>query len=197
MRAIGSTPAALPNQASEAFCHKPRKQLCGPIVMEAPMARYTLSRLTDFEVPALLSVIGLLIAMAATKAGYALWSVGVVTLLYCLHLAARCVRLGTGSTSIHSMSAGALNKNRGASIACLGPAMTMIAASAMMFGSAPSDFARPITAQTQIGNQSMPISLEQIEYCLNEERKNDQTAALGASFERQDHNSCPIDQRKI
>jgi len=161
------------------------------------MARYTLSRLTDFEVPALLSVIGLLIAMAATKAGYALWSVGVVTLLYCLHLAARCVRLGAGSTSIHSMSAGDLNKNRGASIACVRTAITMIAASAMMFGSTHSDFARPIPARAQTGNQSMPISLEQIEYCLNEERKNDQTATLGASFERQDHNSCPIDQRKI
>jgi hypothetical protein len=161
------------------------------------MARYTLSRLTDFEVPALLSVIGLLIAMAATKAGYALWSVGAVTVLYCLHLAARCVRLGAPSTSIHSMSAGDPNKNSVASIVYVSPVITMIAASAMMFGSPHSDLARPITAQTQTGNQSMPISLEQIEYCLNEERKSDQTAALGVGFERPDHHSCPIDQRKI
>ena len=161
------------------------------------MARYPLRRLTDFEVPALLSVIGLLIAMAATKAGYALWSVGAVTVLYCLHLAARCVRHGAPSTSVDSMGAGDPNKNSAASIVYVSPVITMIAASAMMFGSTHSDFARPIPAQTQTGSQYRPVSLEQIEYCLNEERTSDQTAALGVGFERPGHHNCPIDQSKM
>jgi hypothetical protein len=127
----------------------------------------------------------------------ALWSVGAVTLLYCLHLAARCVRLGAPSTSIHSMSAGDPYKNSAASIVYGSPVITMIAASAMMLGSTHSDFARPIPAQTQIGSQYRPVSLEQIEYRLNEERTSDQTAALGAGFERPGHHSCPIDQSKL
>jgi hypothetical protein len=40
------------------------------------MARYSLSLPTDFEVPALLSLGGLLVAITLTKGGYALWAVG-------------------------------------------------------------------------------------------------------------------------
>ena len=40
------------------------------------MARYSLSLPTDFEVPALASVGGLLVAIALTKGGHALWAIG-------------------------------------------------------------------------------------------------------------------------
>ena len=58
------------------------------------MARYSLSLPTDFEVPALLSVGGLLVAIALTKGGYALWAVGGMVFLYGLHLATQCLKPG-------------------------------------------------------------------------------------------------------
>jgi hypothetical protein len=46
------------------------------------MARYSLSLPTDFELPALISVGGLLVAITLTKGGYALWAVGGMVFLY-------------------------------------------------------------------------------------------------------------------
>jgi hypothetical protein len=57
------------------------------------MARYSLSLPTDFDVPALLSVGGLLVAITLTKGGYALWAAGGMVSLYGLHLAAQCFRI--------------------------------------------------------------------------------------------------------
>jgi hypothetical protein len=59
------------------------------------MARYSLSLPTDFEVPALLSVGGLLVAITLAKGGYELWAVGGMVFLYGLHLAAQCLKPGT------------------------------------------------------------------------------------------------------
>ena len=59
------------------------------------MARYSLSLPTDFEVPALLSVGGLLVAIALAKGGYELWAVGGMVFLYGLHLATQCLKPGT------------------------------------------------------------------------------------------------------
>jgi hypothetical protein len=56
------------------------------------MARYSLSLPTDFEVPAVLSVGGLLVAIALAKGGYELWAVGGMVFLYGLHLAAQCLK---------------------------------------------------------------------------------------------------------
>jgi hypothetical protein len=56
------------------------------------LARYSLGVPTDFEVPALVSVAGVLVVAAATKGGYPLWAIGGMTLLYVLYAAARCTR---------------------------------------------------------------------------------------------------------
>jgi hypothetical protein len=61
------------------------------------MARYSLSLPTDFEVPALLLVGGLLVAITLAKGGYELWAVGGMGLLYGFYLAAQCLKLGTRS----------------------------------------------------------------------------------------------------
>jgi hypothetical protein len=61
------------------------------------MARYSLNLPTDFEVPALLSVGGLLVAITLAKSGYELWAVGGMVLLYGLYLAAQCLKPGVRS----------------------------------------------------------------------------------------------------
>jgi hypothetical protein len=61
------------------------------------MARYSLNFPTDYEVPALLSVSGLLIAITLAKGGYALWAIGGMLFLYMLCLAVQWVRLGASS----------------------------------------------------------------------------------------------------
>jgi hypothetical protein len=51
------------------------------------MAPYSLGVPTDFDVPALVSVAGVLVVAAATKGGYPLWAIGGMTFLYVLYLA--------------------------------------------------------------------------------------------------------------
>jgi hypothetical protein len=58
------------------------------------MARYSLGLPTDFEVPALLSVGGLLVAITLAKGGYELWAAGGMVFLYGLYLATQCLKPG-------------------------------------------------------------------------------------------------------
>jgi|RhiMetdeSRZDD1v2_1073273.scaffolds.fasta_scaffold759011_2 hypothetical protein len=57
------------------------------------MAPYFLGVPTDFDVPALASVAGVLVVAAATKGGYPLWAIGGMAFLYVLYLAVRCTNL--------------------------------------------------------------------------------------------------------
>ena len=50
------------------------------------MAPYSLGFPTNLDVPALVSVAGLLVVAAATKGGYPLWSLGGMIFLYVLWL---------------------------------------------------------------------------------------------------------------
>lgn len=51
------------------------------------MAPHSLGFPTDFDVPALVSVAGVLVVAAATKGGYPLWAIGGMIVLYVLYLA--------------------------------------------------------------------------------------------------------------
>jgi hypothetical protein len=61
------------------------------------MARYSLNLPTNFEVPALASVGGLLVAITLAKGDHALWAIGGMTVLYGIHLAAQCAQRRTNS----------------------------------------------------------------------------------------------------
>jgi hypothetical protein len=63
------------------------------------MARYSLSLPTNFEVPALALVGGLLVAITLTKGGHALWAIGGMALLYGIHLAVQCAKRSANSAS--------------------------------------------------------------------------------------------------
>ena len=54
------------------------------------MAPYSLRFPANFDVPAHVSVAGVLVVAAATKGGYPLWSLGGMFFLYVLCLAVRC-----------------------------------------------------------------------------------------------------------
>ena len=54
------------------------------------MAPYSLGFPTDFDVPALVSVAGVLVVAAATKGGYPLWAIGGMIFFYVLFLAVQC-----------------------------------------------------------------------------------------------------------
>ena len=69
------------------------------------MARYSLSLPTDFEVPALASVGGLLVAIALTKGGHALWAIGGTALLYGMHLAVQCAKRSANCASASRLTA--------------------------------------------------------------------------------------------
>ena len=153
------------------------------------MARYSLSLPTDFEVPALLSVGGLLVAITLTRVGYALWAIGAMAFLYGLYLAAQCLRPGTNSTSARSSGAADAMMKVGAFIAC-----AMTAASTVMSGTAlaRSDLGQLTKTQIRSVDRPIEISLTQIEYCLGRDSKKDQTA-LNVIFD----DKCPIDQVRI
>ncbi len=57
------------------------------------MAPYSLGFPTNLDVPALVSVAGVLVVAAATKGGYPLWSLGGMIFLYVLFLAVRFTSL--------------------------------------------------------------------------------------------------------
>jgi hypothetical protein len=102
---------------------------------------------------------------------------------------------GASSTSVRSITTPNTMIKAGASIACVATAATMIAASAVTSGSTRSDLDQLIKAQTNSVDRPMDISLRQIEYCLDQDRKNDQ-AALNAAFAGLDI-KCPIDRGEI
>ena len=58
-----------------------------------------------YEVPALLSVSGILIAITLAKGGYALWVIGGMPFLYVLYLATQWARAGAGFPSVRSVTA--------------------------------------------------------------------------------------------
>ena len=49
------------------------------------MAEFSPRVLTNFEVPALVTVAVVLVVAAATKGGYPLWAIGAITSLYVLY----------------------------------------------------------------------------------------------------------------
>jgi hypothetical protein len=63
------------------------------------MAPYSPGFRTDFDVPALASVTGVLVIAAATKGGYPLWATGAVIFLYVLLLAVRRRNLSLARSS--------------------------------------------------------------------------------------------------
>jgi hypothetical protein len=156
------------------------------------MARYSLSLPTDFEVPALLSVGGLLVAITLTKGGYALWAVGGIVFLYGLYLTAQCVRPSASSTPARSTAVADTVMKVCAFIAC-----AMVAASVVMPGTALADYGldQPTKAQTRNIDRPIEISLKQIKYCLDRDSKHGQTA-LNVTFAERD-GECPIDQAAI
>jgi hypothetical protein len=139
------------------------------------MARYSLSLPTDFEVPALLLVGGLLVAITLTKGGYALWAVGGVVFLYGLYLTAQCLRPRASSTPARSIAVADTMMKVCAFIACAATAATMV-------------------DQPKV-DRPIEISLTQIEYCLDRDSKKGQTA-LNVTFAEHE-GKCPIDQAAI
>jgi hypothetical protein len=63
------------------------------------MAPYSLRFPTNFDVPAHVSVAGILVVAAATKGGYPLWSLGGMIFLYVLCLAVRCTNVSRAPLS--------------------------------------------------------------------------------------------------
>ena len=60
---------------------------CGHLRKRFPLAPYSPGSPTDFDVPALVAVAGVLVIAAATKGGYPLWAIGGMVFLYVLSLA--------------------------------------------------------------------------------------------------------------
>jgi hypothetical protein len=58
------------------------------------MARYATNAPINFEVPAPVSVCGLLIVAALTKGSHPQWAIGGMIFLYVLYLAAQCAKHG-------------------------------------------------------------------------------------------------------
>jgi hypothetical protein len=73
--------------------------------------------------------------------------------------------------------------------------LTVIAAAMVMFGTVLMDarFDQVTKLPTEILNRPFGIGLKQIEYCIFQERRNDQTA-LFPTFAEDDHR-CPIEQK--
>jgi hypothetical protein len=73
----------------------------------------------------------------------------------------------------------------------------VIAAAVVMSGTvlmnAPLDHVTKL--QIEILNRPLAIGLKQIEYCILQERRNDQTA-LFPPLAEDDHNRCPIEQKR-
>ena len=156
------------------------------------MVRYSLSLPTDYEVPALLSAGGSFLA----KGGHAVGAIGIILFLCVLYLAAQCARHGACSLSIRSVTAAEPMIKASASITCVATAAaTMIIAAALMSGRADADPDLLIKAQTKSVDRPIGISLRQIEYCLNKDRKNDKVA-LNVTFAGLD-SKCPIEQGEI
>jgi hypothetical protein len=78
---------------------------------------------------------------------------------------------------------------------CVATAATMVAVSAVMPGRTDFDPNQMIKAQTESVGRPTGISLRQIEYCLDKDRRDDQTA-LNVTFAGLD-SKCPIDQGEI
>ena len=72
--------------------------------------------------------------------------------------------------------------------------VTVIAAAMVMFGTVLMDarFDQVTKLPTEILNRPFGIGLKQIEYCIFQERRNDQTAL----FPAEDDHKCPIDRKR-
>jgi hypothetical protein len=77
----------------DAAAPQPDAAAMPPLRKRFPLASYSPGSPTDFDVPALVAVAGVLVIAAATKGGYPLWAIGGTVFLYVLSLAIRRTNL--------------------------------------------------------------------------------------------------------
>ena len=138
------------------------------------MARYATNAPINFEVPAPVSVCGLLIVAALTKGSHPQWAIGGMIFLYVLYLAAQCAKRGAGSAHALGVTDSTMMNVRtstvGLTTAAAIAAVTVLMPGAVLAGSHPEHFSKaeaevPHRASTISVNRSFASSPTQIKYC--------------------------------
>ena len=97
------------------------------------MAQYATNAPTNFEVPAPVSVCGLLVVAALTKGGHPHWAIGGMISVYVLYLAVQCAKHGAGSAHALGVTDSIMMNVRTSTVG-LTTAATIAAATVLMSG---------------------------------------------------------------